>query len=171
MRQKYNIILFFLLLVVACKPETSQFSNVPTINLLKTEQIPLNGKDSIINITLTYTDGDGDIGLNENDTFAPYNFGTKFFHNLFIELYKIENGIASKIVIPFTTDTLNFNDRITNLTPTGKIKSISGEILIPIKALPYPGITPDSVYYTLQIADRKLNLSNKVTTPIFRFVF
>ncbi len=171
MLQKYYIISFFLIFIAACKPEASKFSNVPAINVLNVEQIPLNGKDSIVNILLSYTDGDGDIGLEDNDTFAPYNFGTKFFHNLFIELYEIKNGKASKILIPFTTDTLNLNDRIKNLTPTGKSKSISGEILIPIKALPYPGVTPDSMYYTIQIADRKLNLSNKVATKIMRFVF
>jgi len=171
MLQKYIIILFFLLLLVACKPESSQFSDVPALKLNNVEQISLNGKDSIVNIYINYTDGDGDIGLNTEDTLSPYNFGGKFFHNLFIEVYKIENGVASKIVIPLTIDTINFNDRITNLTPTGKSKSISGDILIPIKSLPYPGITPDSMYYTIQIADRKLHLSNKVSTNVMRFVF
>ncbi len=171
MLQKYNIIVVFLIFIASCKPESMQYSDIPALNFNKVDQILFNGKDSIVNIYVNYSDGDGDIGLNTNDTLAPYNFGSKYFHNLFIEMYKIENGVSSKITLPFSSDTINFNDRITNLTPTGKNKSISGEILLPIKSSPYNGFVFDSIYYTIQIVDRKLNLSNKVRTPALKFQF
>lgn len=135
------------------------------------EQYKLNGKDSLLRLFIKYTDGDGDIGLEPDDTAAPFNYGSPFFYNLFIKVYAVENGVGSRIPIPLSTDTVNFNDRITNLTPTGKNKAIFGEFTINLKAEPYPGIRPDSMYYTIQIADRKLHLSNVLQTPVMRFEF
>ena len=89
MLQKYNIIVVFLIFIASCKPESMQYSDIPALNFNKVDQILFNGKDSIVNIYVNYSDGDGDIGLNTNDTLAPYNFGSKYFHNLFIEIYKI----------------------------------------------------------------------------------
>ncbi len=134
-------------------------------------QVMRDGKDSSVIIELEYTDGDGDIGLEPADTLAPFNWGSKYFYNLYVNVYKVENGISSPILIPASTDTVQYNDRILNLTPTGKHKSIYGTIKLNIKALPYPGITPDSMYYTIQIADRSLHLSNVIQTQVMRFQF
>jgi hypothetical protein len=171
MVQKY-IKIFVIVLLASCRPEGLQFSEIPTLKLEKQpQQLQLNGIDSIVLIELDYTDGDGDIGLEPADTLAPFNYGSKFFYNLFINVYKVEDGKSMPIIIPLTTDTVKYNDRILNLTPTGKNKSIFGKINLNINALPYPGIFPDSMYYTIQIADRNLHLSNIVQTPIMRFQF
>ncbi len=131
----------------------------------------LGNEDSAVNIVISYTDGDGDIGLNTDDTLAPYNYGSKYFYNLFVNVYRVDNGIATRIAIPLTTDSVNFNDRITDLTPTGKSKAISGEIRFSLNAKPYPGIFPDSMFYTFQIVDRSLNESNVVKTNVMKFDF
>ena len=31
---------------------------------------------------ITYKDGDGDIGLNPADTFAPYNYGSPYYYKV-----------------------------------------------------------------------------------------
>ncbi len=136
------------------------------------EQLKLNGKDSAVNFVIAYADGNGDIGLNTDDTMAPFNESSPFYNNLIIEIYQVKNGKASKIPKPgFLGDSLNYNERIVNLTPTGKSKAISGEIRMLLKASPYLGIFPDSMYYTFQLYDRALNKSNKVQTPVLRFEF
>lgn len=171
MRQKYVKILVIALLA-SCTPEGLKFSDTPSLSLNQPPvQFQRNGVDSSVVIELDYTDGDGDIGLGATDTFAPYNFGGPFFYNLFINVYEVENGQAKPILIPLSTDSVQFNDRITNLTPTGKNKSIFGKIKLNINAVPYPGIKPDSMFYTIQIADRSLHLSNKITTPVLKFTF
>jgi len=170
MLQKY-IKFCILVLLFSCKADAPLFSDIPNLTLDKVEQFQRDGKDSSVVITLNYTDGDGDIGLEETDTFPPFNFGSAYFHNLLIQVYRIENGVKIPIIIPSTTDTLNFNDRIKNLTPTGKIKSISGQIKINLNAKPYPGILPDSMSYKVQIIDRKLNKSNAVETNPLKFTF
>jgi hypothetical protein len=171
MFQKYIKISVFVLLS-ACKSEDFNFPNQPVLSIDKpVEQIKLNGKDSILKITVHYTDGDGDLGLNTSDTLAPFNYGGKFFYNLFIKVYAVNDGIGNRIPIPLSTDTVNFNDRIQNVTPSGKNKSIFGDLVITLRSIPYPGIKPDSMYYTIQLADRSLNLSNTVKTPTMRFEF
>lgn len=148
------------------------FPDTPVISLEKApEQYKLNGKDSLVRLIIKYTDGDGDIGLEPEDTAAPFNYTSRFFNNLFIKVYFMENGISKPVLIPVVNDTVNYDTRITNLTPSGKNKAIYGEITINLKAEPYPGIQPDSMYYTVQIADRKLHLSNIVQTPVMRFEF
>ena len=171
MLQKYIKISVFVLLS-ACKSEVFNFPNEPLLSIEKpAEQIKLNGKDSILKITVHYTDGDGDIGLEPSDTLAPFNYGGKFFYNLLIKVYAVENGVGKRIPIPLSTDTVNFNDRIANITPTGKNKAIYGDLTFTLRSTPYPGIKPDSMYYTVQIADRSLNFSNIVKTPTMRFDF
>lgn len=160
-----------MLLLQNCSTENSPYSKIPAITLNKVEQLKLANKDSVIDIIIGYTDGDGNIGLDLDDTTAPYNYGSKYFYNLYVNVYRVDNGIATKIPIPLTTDTVNFNDRITNITPTGKSKSISGEIRFSLNAKPYPGIFPDSMFYTFQIIDRALNESNIVKTNVMKFVF
>lgn len=175
MVQKYSFIVFFVLFVAGCKNDTKQYSNVPQIALSSIQQVKLNGKDSIVDIVLSYSDGDGDLGLNIEDTLSPYNYPGKYFYNLWVYVYRIDNGVASKVTIPVTPpaipDTINYNERILNLTPTGKSKSISGEIKLFIKANPYPGVNPDSMFYTFQLVDRALQTSNIVTSPVMKFEF
>lgn len=160
------------MLLIACRKDGFDASVVPEIRLNSApEQFKLNGRDSLVRISLHYTDGDGDIGLEPADTAAPFNYGGKFFYNLFINVYAVENGSGKKIPIPFSSDTVHFNDRIRNLTPTGKNKAIFGDINISLKAEPYPGIKPDSMYYTIQLADRNLHLSNTIQTGVMAFSY
>jgi len=172
MAQKYSIFIILFIFIASCKQESSNESIIPSISIKKVEQLKLNGKDSAVNFVITYADGNGDIGLNTDDTMAPFNENSPFYNNLIIELYQVVNGKASRIPKPgFPGDSLNYNERIVNLTPTGKSKAISGEIRMLLKASPYLGIFPDSMFYTFQLYDRALNKSNKVQTQVLRFEF
>jgi hypothetical protein len=171
MVQKY-IKIFGFLVLAACQTTEFNFPKEPVISLNESpKQFQLNGKDSAVEISFHYTDGDGDIGLSSADTTAPFNYGSPYFYNLLVSVYRVDNGVAQKIAIPLSNDTVNFNDRIDNITPTGKNKAIFGDITLKIKALPYPGIQPDSMYYTLQIIDRQLHVSNLIQTPTLKFNF
>lgn len=171
MLQKYIKISVFVLLS-ACKSEDFNFPAEPVLSIkTPAEQIKLKGKDSILRISVHYTDGDGDIGLEASDTLAPFNYGGPYFYNLLVKVYAVENGVGKRIPIPVSTDTVNFNDRIKNITPSGKNKSIYGDLTLTLRSIPYPGIKPDSMYYTIQILDRSLHYSNVVQTPTMRFEF
>jgi hypothetical protein len=64
------------------------------------------GQDTAVLIKFKFTDGDGDLGLTAADTIPPYD------KNLFVAYFQKVDGKFEKIVLPGTTDTLNFNSRI-----------------------------------------------------------
>ncbi|HEY1044923.1 MAG TPA: hypothetical protein VGF79_00695 [Bacteroidia bacterium] len=170
MFQKYTF-LVLVLFYFGCKSDSFNFPETPALTLQSIEQYKLNGKDSSVAIFINYTDGDGDIGLEAADTNPPYQYNGPYFYNLLINVYTVENGISKPLYFPATTDTINFNDRIATLTPTGKNKAISGVIRLNLNAKPYFSLTPDSMFYSVQIIDRKLHKSNVVFTPVRAFVF
>ena len=122
------------------------------------------GVDQTGVIGLSFTDGDGDLGLTADQNTGVYQF------NLFIKYFEKQKGVFKEIILttpnPLTgkPDTLWFNGRIPYITPVGKIKAISGEItdtlFINNFASPY-----DTIKYQIYIQDRALNKSNVVETP------
>lgn len=133
-----------------------------------------NGKDSIVTINMTFEDGDGDIGLSDADSFPPFRFGSPNFNNLYVEFWVVDsNGGEKQITSPFlqdpiTGDTVNFNQRILNLTPEGRNKYIKGriDVLTPfITTLDYSAPLPNLVFYKITLEDRSLNRSNTIVTP------
>lgn len=168
-----SFILFAIVLLVSCGKDES-FPDVPNLEYNGATKIKgAAGKDSLVIINLTFSDGDGDIGLTEADSFPPFRFGERHFFNLFVEFYSIENGMATKIISPFISpdtlykDTINFSQRIKYLTPKGRNKSIKGklDVVTNFFTIDLNQHRPDSVYYEIQLFDRKLQQSPIITTP------
>ena len=124
-----------------------------------------SGKDSFILLELFYRDGDGDIGLGESDTFAPYGQNDAYFYNLLVWMYEKRNGVWVKPLNPLSpdNDTLNFHERLPNLTPSGRTKWIEGTLNVRIPAEPY-SLTPDTIKIQVQLIDRSLQRSQSVET-------
>jgi hypothetical protein len=154
------VLLLVIFILSSCKKETFSDSVIPTLELTSAQVLPhpVEPRDSIIIINLVYTDGDGDIGFNDDDTISNAN--------LIVDFFEIKNGVETPFVIPLSTDTLNFNQRTPNLTPSGKEKSIKGDIKLKIPTNPFPGFRPDSVIFKCQLFDRQLNGSQVVISPI-----
>jgi hypothetical protein len=110
------------------------------------------GKDTSLVLKFTFTDGDGNVGLSANDTMPPYDTNVKIDY-----LEKID-GVFTKILIPGTTDTLNFNSRIKTFgsnTPTKAEVEVKVNISV---------VLADTVKFDYYILDKNLNRSNKMTT-------
>ncbi|HYV95704.1 MAG TPA: hypothetical protein VE978_28290 [Chitinophagales bacterium] len=137
---RYFIAGTFLLFIAACL-NPPDYSVIPAITLdsISTTDITAN-KDSL-NFYISFTDGDGDIG-SETDS------------NLFITDSRTGTRAGNKIP---------------SITPDGKVKEISGQIVFTLSEIDsIPDGIKDSIYYyyTIQIADRAGNLSNEVNTPL-----
>jgi len=120
----------------------------------------VSGKDSLGAITISYTDGDGNIGLFAWDTVEPrkYNFYLKF-------LQYVNNELVE--VIPVDTS-VNFNARIPLLTPAGRNKNIKGDITMYLELyFARQILLSDTIAFEIFIKDRDLNISNVVETPMF----
>jgi len=100
-------------------------------------------------VTFSFTDGDGDMGLRDSDTAAPFD------HNLYVNRIGIKNGIEQPPV------ELQF--RIPYITPKGQIKTLTGEMDVELDIIPLL-INYDTLFYELYILDRALNQSNTITT-------
>lgn len=111
-------------------------------------------------IFIQYADGDGNIGLTDADTFPPFQFEGEYFNNLWVLVESKENGVWKTLINPLTLDTLNFNERLPNITPTGKNKWVQGQINLMVPAAPFT-LTPDSVRYRITLIDRTLNRSQE----------
>ncbi len=117
-------------------------------------------KDFIANkdtadLLISFTDGDGDIGLTQNDTAAPNNY------NCFISYIEKQKGVWVKRILPF-----DFNYRIPVINTSSKAKTIKGEIKIAIKPYYYDPFSKfDTIKYEIYIVDKALNKSNVISTP------
>lgn len=92
---KITLICFTFVFFMACtKPE--KVSEIPKI-----EFIDLPVKDTLdelsnpirrASLIFKLTDGDGDIGFKPEDTLSPYNPGSPYYYNLYIDLYRKNNN-------------------------------------------------------------------------------
>jgi len=120
----------------------------------------ISGKDSLGAITISYTDGDGNIGLFAWDTVEPrkYNYYLKFMQKLNNQLVEVEPVDSS----------VTFNARIPNLTPVGRNKNIKGDITMSLQLyFARQILQSDTIAFEIYIKDRDLNNSNVVDTPLF----
>ncbi len=117
------------------------------------------GVDNKGYLIINFTDGDGDIGLETDDTLPPYNANGDYYYNFLIDYYELKNDSFVKVELPTT-----FNARIPNVEDELASRGIRGEIQIELFFNNYSS-TSDSVKFSAQIIDRALHKSNIVFTP------
>lgn len=138
------------LLWQACQP-IRLFDETPAITFISVEPLVVTEITDSIVITIGFTDGDGDLGLPEEDTTSD------------VTVYDKRRGLPAfgDILYPY---------RMPVVTPPGNSKQISGEVRLVIQnTFRRPGLTTDTVHYSIQIRDRALRESNIVETLILSY--
>ncbi|MEX1133027.1 MAG: hypothetical protein WEC15_07390 [Flavobacteriales bacterium] len=154
---KVAVLAAVLIFAVGCFPK-EQFPVEPSITMKSFEQFG----DSA-SLTISFTDGNGDIGLEPSNLQPPFDTGSTYFHNMFLEYEELQNGVWVRptLAIPFYY-------RIPNITPTGQNKVLEGDIAVALKPWPVfpapPGSPNDTIRFSVQLVDRALNLSNTELT-------
>ncbi len=115
---------------------------------------------------ISFTDGDGDVGLDASDNASPFDTSSPYYHNLFLEMDTVRNGVWGQVDFA-----LPLYYRIPRITPTGQNKALEGEIAVAVS--PWPIITPttapwDSVRFRARMFDRALHESNAVMSEAIR---
>lgn len=151
-------LLLFALLFSCEKPEKYPLTPEITFGSF-TKVVNAQGKDEKGILKISFTDGDGDIGLASGDTLAPYNSGSIFYYNFFIDYYEKQHGVYTKVELDLTN-----NSRIPIITPDGENKSVKGDIEI-VLFINNPFSVYDTICYDVSICDRALNVSNIIRTP------
>jgi hypothetical protein len=156
---KKNSLAFVLItaLLVACLKE----DEYPIEPVLTFKELKIFNGDSA-RLIIGFTDGDGDFGLNDNDTLSPNFCGTCPYHqNLILDYFELQNGAWT-----YVEPALPFNVRVPYLAPTGQDKSQSGTI--DVLMLDYYLDTPfDTFKFVIKGYDRALHVSNQVETSAY----
>ena len=143
------------------------FPNEPQLEYVGfTKAIPISATDSIGVVHMTFTDGDGNIGLNISDSTGRFHIDSFYNSNLFIFPYKKIDGV--------------FEPAFVNLANHVRISPRLSESDDPIEGdidanVLYPARTAIDVSDTvilrweIYLVDRELNHSNVIITPEFMY--
>jgi hypothetical protein len=122
-------------------------------------------QDSALKLTITYTDGDGDLGLSQFQLAPPFDSTSIYYYNMYVYYYEFFDGKWNEVTVnDFSTDTIRFKYRFPNLTPISDNKAIKGEIeytitdLVPRKS--------NNIMFRIYIYDRERHQSNTVETDV-----
>ena len=154
----FSKIVFIILLssiLFACK-KSEQFSDVPYLEFrkyqIKDSVDALGNLAKICELHLYFVDGDGDIGLFDEDSIPPFDY------NLFVNYFEIQNDSLSQIDV-----SPPFHIRIPNLTPSGQNKSLKVNVKYDVN-ITYRN--SDTIKFDLKLFDRALNESDWVGTGL-----
>ena len=154
----FSKIVFIILLssiLFACK-KSEQFSDIPYLEFrryqIKDSVDALCNLAKICELHLYFVDGDGDIGLFDEDTIPPFDY------NLFVNYFEMQNDSLSQIDV-----SPPFHIRIPNLTPSGQNKSLKVNVKYDVN-ITYRN--SDTIKFDLKLFDRALNESDWVGTGL-----
>jgi hypothetical protein len=129
-------------------------------------------------LSFSYTDGDGDLGLDDSDTIAPFGLNDAHYYNMIIDYMKSVNGEFVKVPLlsPHVAidsadtqlyDTVSFNARFHRLRDSEEPKAISGTMEYTL-TVQNPLSPNDTIKFEIHILDRALHESNVIQTePIY----
>lgn len=143
----------------SCTKE-EDFPDVPNIEFISFTKIANSSNvDEKGILKISFTDGDGDMGLADSDTVTPYDKTSIYYYNFFITYFEKQHGEFVEI-----QPVITFNSRIPELTSTSSNNSLKGEIEIEL-FINNPFSVYDTIRFDASIVDRALHISNVITTP------
>lgn len=122
-------------------------------------------------ISFSYTDGDGDLGLDDGDTLSPFGPNDAHYYNMIVDYLKLVNGefvktpLLSWNVQTQSYDTVTFNARFRRLRDSEDPKAISGTMDYKL-TVQNPFSPNDTVKFEIRILDRALHESNVIQTDV-----
>ena len=175
MKKWLGILSLFLIFLTSCR-EKMDYPIEPRITYqgltyLMNADSTLTGE---VVLSINYTDGDGDLGLDDADTLYPFGPKDPHYHNLLID-YLRWDGTAF-VATPLLSwnqqtqsyDTISFNVRFKRLVFDDEIKAISGTFDYKLMAL-NPLSPNDTIKFRVRLIDRALHESNSVETEAIWF--
>jgi hypothetical protein len=170
MKKSLVIALFACLVLTACQ-EKVEYPIEPRItyqglSYLMNADSTLTGE---VVLSIGYTDGDGDLGLDDADSIYPFGPHDPHYYNLIIDYLKwdgttfVETPLLSWNQQAQQYDTISFNARFKRLIFTEEEKAISGTI--DYKMMVFNPLSPnDTIKFKVRLLDRALHESNTIET-------
>ena len=157
----FGIAAFILLL--SCSREQTY----PVVPYLEFKDFAVSSDYSQGLFTVKFTDGDGDVGLDDTDINPPFDTSNYYYDNYFINVFVKKNGKYDYFTVLNTQtqnyDTILFKYRIARIAPVSSNGSLKGEIQTVIDiSLMAPYLKSDTVIFKAFLYDRALHKSNVV---------
>lgn len=153
--------IFLLILVLTGLISCFKKEEYPTEPVVSFDSFFKTNADNKAVITFGFTDGDGDIGLLESDTLAPYDRDGGNYHNLILTYFEKDDNLGwiQGKDIEGTPIVLNF--RLKPILDYGITKGVKGTISYDFDFYyNFLSDQSDTIMYEFQITDRSLNQSN-----------
>lgn len=175
MRKSLVILIFVIFAMASCR-EKADYPIEPAITY-KGMAYVINADNTFtgeVVVSIGYTDGDGDLGLDDADTIYPFGANDPHYYNLIIDYLKwngsafVETPLLSWNQQTQSNDTVSFNARFKRLVFDDEETSISGTIDYTITA--FNPLSPnDTIKFRIKLLDRALHESNAVETQVIHF--
>ena len=175
MKRPFVILTFLLFALVSCQ-EKMDFPIEPHITNQGLAYV-MNADSTLtgeVVLSIGYTDGDGDLGLDDADTLYPFGPDDPHYYNLIIDYLKwdgsqfVETPLLSWNQQTQSYDTVSFNARFKRLVFNDEEAAISGTI--DYKMMVYNPLSPnDTIKFKIHIIDRALHESNAIETNAISF--
>ena len=175
MKKTLTILIFTVFVLAACQ-EKVEYPIEPKISynglgyVIDADSIPTGE----VVVSIGYTDGDGDLGLDDADTLYPFGPRDPYYYNLIIDYLKwdgntfVETPLLSWNQQTQTFDTISFDARFKRLVFNYEVTAISGTI--DYKMMVFNPLSPnDTIKFRIHIIDRALHMSNTIETNIISF--
>jgi hypothetical protein len=175
MKKTITILFAILIAMAACKKKL-EYPIEPAITYqgltyLMNADSTLSGE---IILSISYTDGDGDLGLDDADTLYPFGPNDPHYYNLIIDYLKwdgndfVETPLLNWNQQTQSFDTISFNARFKRLVFNDEEASISG--VIDYTMMVFNPLSPnDTIKFRAHILDRALHESNTIETDAIWF--
>ena len=175
MKKTITILFAILIAMAACKKKL-EYPIEPKITFgglsyLMNADSTLTGE---VILTIGYTDGDGDLGLDDADTLYPFGPNDPHYYNLIIDYLKwdgtafVETPLLSWNQQSQSFDTVSFNARFKLPVFNDEENAISG--IIEYTMMVFNPLSPnDTIKFRAHILDRALHESNTIETDAIWF--
>jgi len=145
-------------LVLAACQHVKNFPDIPYVRLESYEIVAANVDPEVpgehITIKFYFTDGDGNIGLDDNMLSPPHCETCDHYYNLFVNVNSKVKGAFEK--------TYDYNSRIKDLTPNAQYQVLEGHMIYKIDIA---NRASDTIMVDFYLEDRDINKSNVDMTP------
>ena len=157
--KQFTSILFFTVITASVFTSCVKESSFPTTPIIAFDRFEIVNSDTA-NCYITFTDGDGDIGILDGDTISEPDLTMKYlYQETDGEFYPYDETPGT-----LEFDTLFYNNRVPNITPDGQFKALDGEVQIKLRSAPIFSPFHSVVKFEIKLRDRAGNMSNTVFT-------
>lgn len=116
-------------------------------------------------LSFQFTDGDGDIGLNDDEDEAPYDTSSYYYYNIYMDYFEKDDANGWQRGLDLAGDSISFKYRIERINVKGKQRGMKGRIDVTLYTFQNPfSSQSDTIKFKVKLIDRALHESNVIET-------